>query len=93
MISAETLLNYLDWKITFTLQVYASDKQLGDAISQNDKPINLFLRKLSKPQNNYTTTEKKLLLIVKCKNKFRGTIFGCEIKVYSDRKNLVYSEN
>ena len=58
MVSAETLLNYHNWTITLTLHTYDSDKQLGAVISQNDKPIDLFSRKLSNTQNNYTTTEK-----------------------------------
>jgi len=61
MVSAETLLNYPDWTIPFTIQIDASDKQLGPVISQNDKPIAFFSRRLSKAHLNYTTTEKELL--------------------------------
>ena len=32
MVSAETLLNYPDWKIPFTVHTYASDKQLGSVV-------------------------------------------------------------
>ena len=35
MVSADTLLSYPGWKITFMVQTNASDKQLGDVISQN----------------------------------------------------------
>ena len=87
----ETLLIYPDWKLLFTVQTYASDKQLGAVISQYNKPISFFYRKLSKPQRNYTTTEKELLAIVECLKQFRGIIFGCEINVFSDHKNLVYA--
>ena len=52
MVSAENLLNCNYWKIPFTLHTGASDKQLGAVISQNDKPIALFSRKLSKPWCN-----------------------------------------
>ena len=48
MVYAETLLNYTDWKITFTVHIYASDKNLVAVIIQNSKPIDLFPRKLSK---------------------------------------------
>ena len=40
MVSADNLLNYIDWKIIFTVQKYAYDKQLGAIISQI---INIFL--------------------------------------------------
>ena len=39
MVSADTLLNDTDWKITFTVHTNASDKQFGDVISHNNKPI------------------------------------------------------
>ena len=43
MVSDETLLNYTYWKIPFTIRNYASDKQLGDVIIQNNKPIDFSL--------------------------------------------------
>ena len=55
MLSRETLLKYYNWKIPFTINIDASDKQLGDIISQNDKPVTLFLRKSSKTHRNYNT--------------------------------------
>ena len=64
MVSAEMLLSYAYLKIPFIVYTDASDKQLGSVISQNNKYIALFSRILSKPKRNYTTTEKKLLVIV-----------------------------
>ena len=61
MVSTENLLNYNYWEIPFTLHTGASDKQLGDVIRKNGKPIALFSGKLSNPQCNYTTIEKELL--------------------------------
>ena len=66
MVSAETLLSYPDWKMTFTVHTDASDKQLGAVVSQNNKPISFLSRKLRKPQRNYMTTKKELLAIVEC---------------------------
>ena len=57
MVSIETLMSYPDWKLPFTFHTNASDKHLGAVISQNNKHIAFFSRKLSKPQRNYTTTE------------------------------------
>ena len=68
----------------------ASDKQLGAVISQNNKPIAFFSQRLTKLQRNYTTSEKELLSIVECLKQFRNILFGYEIHVYSDHKNLVY---
>ena len=64
MVLTETLLSYPDWKLPITVHTYASDKQLGVVISQNNKPIALLSRILSKPKCNYTTTEKEFLAIV-----------------------------
>ena len=91
MVSAETLLRCPDWKLPFTVHTDASDKQLSDFISQNNKPIAFFTRRLIKPQLNYTTTEKELLAIVERLNQFWGILFGDEINVFSDHKNLIYA--
>ena len=46
---------------------------------------------MSKPQCDYTTTEKELLAIVECLKKFWGILFGYEINVLLDHENLVYA--
>ena len=51
MVSAQTLLSYPDWIISFTVYTNASDKKLGGVISQNNKPVSFFSRRLMKPQN------------------------------------------
>ena len=48
----------------FIVQTDTSDKQLGDVISQNNKPIKFLSIRLSKPKRNYTATKKELLAIV-----------------------------
>ena len=58
MVSAETLLCYLYCTIMFTVNIDASDKQLSDVISQNDKPI-IFLNIIwNKLQCKYNTMKK-----------------------------------
>ena len=75
----------------FIVHTDASYKQVGSVISHNNKPIAFFSRKLSKLQRNYTKTEKELLAIVECLKQFRGIIFGYELNVFSDHKNMVYA--
>ena len=70
MVSAEALLSYTDWKLPFTVHTDASDKYIGAIISQNNKHISFFSRILSKPNCNYTTTEKEILAIVGCLKQF-----------------------
>ena len=76
MASAETLLIYPSWKLPFIVHTDTYDKQLGSVISQNNKPIAFFYIRLSKPQSNYTTTDKELLTMLECLKQFRGIIFG-----------------
>ena len=64
MLSSETLLSYIDKIIIFALHTDASDKQFGGVIIKINKPITLLSRGISKPQCNYTTNKKELLVIV-----------------------------
>ena len=48
MVSAGKLLSSQYWKLTFTVHTDASDKQLGDFISHNNKPIAFFSIRLKK---------------------------------------------
>ena len=75
----------------FTVHNDSSDKQLGAVIGQNNKPISFLSSIVNKPQRNYTTTEKELIMIVECLKQFRGILFGYEINVFSYHKNLVYA--
>ena len=86
MVSSEAFSSYPDWTIPFTVQTDASDKQMGDVISQNNKPIVFFLIILSKPQHNYTTKRKEILSVVECPKQFLIILFGYEINVFSDNK-------
>ena len=75
MVSAETFYSYPDCKTPFTVHTHASDKQLGDVISKNNKPIELLSRILRKLQIDYTKTEKELLTIVERPKKLRRILF------------------
>ncbi len=39
-------------------------------------------------QQKYSVTENKLLAIVETLKEFKGTLWGQDIKVYTDHKNL-----
>ena len=90
MVSTEALLSYSDWKIPFTFHTYAYDKYLCSVISQDNKPIAFFSKILSKPQSNYTKTEKELIAIMEFLKQFQVIIFGYKINVCFDYNNLVY---
>ncbi len=66
----------------------ASATQLGAVIAQDNRPIAFFSRKLSKMQQKYSVTEIELLAIVETPKEFKGLLWGQDIKVYTDHKNL-----
>jgi len=61
---------------------------LGAVITQDNRPIAFFSRKLSETQTRYTVTEIELLAIVETLKEFKGMLWGQIIKVYTDHKNL-----
>jgi hypothetical protein len=62
--------------------------QLGAVITQDNRPIAFFSRKLSKMQQKYSVMEIELLAIVGTLKKFKWMLWGQDIKVYTDHKNL-----
>ncbi len=62
--------------------------QLGAVITRDNRPIAFFSRKLSKTQQKYSVTEIELLAIVETLKEFKGMLWGQDIKVYTDHKNL-----
>ena len=66
----------------------ASTLQLGAVITQENRPIAFFSRKLSGAQSKYTITKLELLAIVETLKEFNGMLWGQRINVYTDHKNL-----
>ena len=78
---------YPDFNAPFEIHTDTSKLQLGAVISQKGKPIAFYSRKMNTSQQNYTTTEKELLSIVKTLKEFRNILLGHHITVYT-RKQL-----
>jgi hypothetical protein len=81
-------LAYLDFTKPFEIYTDASTMQLGSVITQANKPIAFFSRKLSVTQTKYSVTKIRLLAIVETLKEFRGMLWGQTIKVDTDHKNL-----
>ena len=90
VMAKETLLHYPDFNQPFEIHTDASARQLGAVISQNGKPIAFYSRKLRDGQKNYSTTEREMLAIIETLKEFRTILFGQQIKVYTDHKNLTF---
>jgi hypothetical protein len=72
----------------FEIYTDASSMQLGAVITQDESPMAFFSRKLSTTQQKYSVTEIDLLATVETLKEFKGMLWGQDIKVYTDHKNL-----
>ncbi len=84
----EVALAYPDFIKPFDIYTNASTKQLGAIITQDNRPIAFFSRKLSGAQSKFTVTELELLAIVETLKEFKGMLWGQRLNVYTNHKNL-----
>ncbi len=87
-IAKEVVLVYPDFSKVFEIYTDASTMQLGAVITQDNRPITFFCRKLSITQARYSVTRIELLAIVETLKEFKGMLWGQQIKVYTNHKNL-----
>jgi RNase H-like domain found in reverse transcriptase/Reverse transcriptase (RNA-dependent DNA polymerase) len=91
LLSRETMLSYPDFSQTFGIHTDANHFHLGAAISQSLRPIVFYSRKLNPAQTRYTTNEHELPAIVETLKEFCNILLGHRIRVYTDHKNLTYT--
>lgn len=89
VIARDVVLAYPSFGDEFVIYTDASTRQLGGVITQNNRPIAFFSRKLTAAQTRYTVTELELLSIVELLKEFKGMLLGQKLTVYTDHKNLV----
>jgi hypothetical protein len=87
-IAKEVVLAYPDFTKPFEIYTDTSTMQLGSVITQGNRPIAFFSRKLSVTQTKYSVTKIELLAIVVTLKELRGMLWGQKVKVYTDHKNL-----
>ena len=78
-----------DFLKEFEIYTDRSSHQIGAVITQDNRPLAFFSRKLTKCQKKYSVTEIKLLAIVELLKEFKGMLWGQKMKVYTDHKNLM----
>jgi hypothetical protein len=87
-IAKEVVLAYPDFSKPFKIYTDASSTQLEAVIAQDSRPIAFFSRKLSKTQQKYRVTEIEFLAIMETLKEFKGILWGQDIKIFTDHKNL-----
>jgi hypothetical protein len=88
-IAKEVTLACPDYSQEFKIYTDGSKEQLGAVITQKNRPIAFFSRKLSEAQQKYSVTEIELLAIVEALKEYRGMLWGQKVKVYTDHQNLM----
>ncbi len=71
-IARDVVLAYPDYSEVFEIYTDASSKQLGAVITQKNRPIGFFSRKLSVAQCKYSVTKIELLAIVETLKSSKG---------------------
>jgi hypothetical protein len=90
-LAREVVLAYPDFTVPFEIYTDASKYQIGSVITQKDKPLAFYSRKLTDPQTRYTVTELELLAIVETLREYKCILLGHLITIYTDHKNLTFS--
>jgi hypothetical protein len=88
-ITCDVTFAYPDYSQGSEIYTDSSKLQLGAVMTQNNRPQAFFSRKLSLTQQRYSVTEQELLAIVETLKEFKGMLWGQQITVYIDHKNLM----
>ena len=75
-IARDVVLAYPDYSKEFQIYTDALSKQLGAVVTQGNKPIVFFSRKLTETQQRYSMTKFELLAIVETLKEFKGILWG-----------------
>jgi hypothetical protein len=90
LLAQDTMLTYPQFDKPFVVYTDASKKQIGGVITQENKPLGFFSKKLTDTQRRYPVTEQELLAIVETLKYFKHMLLGHEIIVHIDHKNLTH---
>ena len=85
-ISNNNTLAFYDPKKAISIKVDASNKGLGAALLQNDKPIAFASKALTKSQSNYSNIEREALGLVHGIQRYHTYLYGTRFTPFTDHK-------
>ena len=92
MIGHEVFLDHPDFDALFETHTGSSKLHISVVISQRVNLVIFYSQKMNSAKQNYTTTEKELILKFVSLKEFRNIQLGHQITVYTDHKNLTHKK-
>jgi len=90
IMAQNTMLTYPQFNKPFIIYTDASERQLGGVVTQDNKPLGFFSKKLTDTQRRYPVTEQELLAITETLKYFKHMLLGHSITIRTDHKNLTH---
>lgn len=90
ILASDVLMVYPNINIPFQISTDASYYQIGVVIMQQGKPVVYWSKMLNTAQKNYSIMEKEMLSVVYCLKEYRSVIYGGQLTIYTNSKNLTF---
>ena len=86
----DSVLYYSNFNQAFEIHTDSSYYQMGAIITQKERLVVCWSKKLSYTPKKYPITDQELLAIVECLKQYKTMLFGQRITVWIDHKNLTF---
>ena len=89
----EQTLHFPDLSKPYDLHTDACLSAISGILTQEGKIIRIFSAKLSESQQKWNIVEKELFAVISAVKNFHQLIWGCEVNIYTDNRNLLFDKN